>query len=81
MAGVIQRQNACFPSKTSGVRISSPAPLKLKGVLAASRTVLLFVMKSGMDQDEACLRYLVSDDLLTYRLDITGVTAQMKRRK
>jgi len=53
----------------------------LSGCLLLPRAVLVFIMQSGIDQDEACQRYLVSDDLLTYRLDITGVTAQMKRRR
>jgi Zn-dependent peptidase ImmA (M78 family) len=52
----------------------------LSGCLLLPRTALVHIMRSGMEQDEACLRYLVSDDLLTYRLDITGVTAQMNRR-
>jgi len=53
----------------------------LSGCLLLPRSVLLFIMQSGMNQKEACRHYQVSDDLLTYRLNITGVAAQMRRRK
>jgi len=52
----------------------------LSGCLLLPRPALLFIMQSGMNQDEACQRYQVSDDLLTYRLNITGVIAQIKRQ-
>lgn len=39
----------------------------LSGCLLLPRPALLFIMQSAMDQEEACRRYKVSDDLLTYR--------------
>jgi len=52
----------------------------LCGALLLPRPALVFIVQSDMDQEEACKRYHVSDDLLIYRLNVTGVTAQMRRR-
>lgn len=52
----------------------------LCGALLLPRPALLHIVQSGMGEKEACQRYQVSDDLMTYRLNVSGVTVQMKRR-
>ena len=51
----------------------------LSGALLLPRPALLQIARSSMNQDCACSQYGVSADLLTYRMNVTGVTAQVKR--
>ena len=53
----------------------------LCGTLLLPRPILLHILRSGMHQEEACRYYQVSNDLLTYRLNVTGVAIQMKHRE
>ena len=51
----------------------------LSGALLLPRPVLLCIAQSQIDFDGVCSEYVVSDALLTFRMDATGVTAQMRR--
>lgn len=53
----------------------------LAGCLLLPRPALLRIAKSGSERSAVCREYGVSAALLTYRLDVTGVTAQMKHRR
>jgi Zn-dependent peptidase ImmA (M78 family) len=53
----------------------------LAGCLLLPRSALLHIAKHQMTPDEACRTYVVSRQLLSYRLNVTGVTLQMRRRK
>jgi Zn-dependent peptidase ImmA (M78 family) len=53
----------------------------LAGCLLVPRPALVFVALSGMGLERACDKYGVSRDLLRYRLNITGVSSQMRRRQ
>lgn len=52
----------------------------LSGCLLLPRPALVKIAKN-MDPESACDLYRVSDELLTYRTNITGVTAQMRYRR
>lgn len=51
----------------------------LSGCLLLPRDVLLYIKRSGMTDQEACRVYEVSKDLLTFRLNVSGVNLQFKR--
>jgi len=53
----------------------------LAGCLLLPRPALLAITDSGRSESAACLKYMVSEDLLTYRLNVTGVMLQISRRK
>ena len=52
----------------------------MSGCLLLPRPVLIAIGSPG-DHESACRKYGVSLDLLTYRLNVTGVTAQMLHRR
>jgi len=53
----------------------------LAGCLLLPRPALVLIARTQMGVERACQEYGVSDDLLAYRLNVTGVTVQMKRRR
>lgn len=53
----------------------------LSGCLLLPRPALLLIAKLNLSPSEAAARYEVSEQLLRYRKDITGVTRQMGRRR
>jgi Zn-dependent peptidase ImmA (M78 family) len=53
----------------------------LAGSLLLPRAALFEIAKFGNDRSRACQEYGVSDPLLTYRLNVTGVNAQLSRAK
>jgi len=53
----------------------------LAGCLLLPRPALLHIMRLRLSQDAACQEYRVSRELLTYRMNITGVSVQMKRAR
>lgn len=53
----------------------------LSGCLLLPRPALLAIATRRMSAALTCQKYSVSQDLLTYRMDITGVKAQMSRKK
>ena len=53
----------------------------LSGCLLLPRPALVQIKQSGMGTEDACEVYGVSDELLHFRLNVTGVTVQMKRRR
>lgn len=53
----------------------------LAGCLLLPRPALLWILRNRIDTDEACAHFRVSAELLRYRLDITGVKLQMRRRR
>ena len=52
----------------------------LSGCLLLPRPALVFIVRTKMAVERACKEYGVSDDMLDYRLKVTGVEIQMKRR-
>lgn len=52
----------------------------LSGCLLLPRPALVRIKKSGLDHRTICEEYRVSGDLLTFRLNVTGVNQQMRRR-
>ena len=52
----------------------------LAGTLLLPRTALLNVLKSGMDENKICHKYLVSMQMLNWRTRMTGVKYQLKSR-
>ena len=50
----------------------------LSGCLLLPRPALLRIVRSGLSLSEAATRYKVSERMLTYRRDITGVVRQVK---
>jgi len=52
----------------------------LSGCLLLPRPALVRIKESGLDHSEACEEYRVSNDLLTYRLNVTGVSQQIRKR-
>ena len=52
----------------------------LSGCLLLPRPALVFIARTKMGAERACQKYGVSDDMLDYRLKVTGVKIQMKRR-
>jgi Zn-dependent peptidase ImmA (M78 family) len=52
----------------------------LSGCLLLPRPVLLHIAQSNMDAETACEEYGVNDHLLGYRMNITGVVIQIRRR-
>lgn len=53
----------------------------LSGCLLLPRDVLLYIKRSGMESQEACRVYGVSRDLLTFRLNASGVNLQFERER
>ena len=53
----------------------------LSGCLLLPRPALLFIARSRLSLSEAAMRYEVSQKLLQYRRDITGVTRQIGDRR
>ncbi len=53
----------------------------LAGSLLLPRPALLNVARSATTIEAACDMYVVSDDLLEYRMNVTGVNAQMRHRR
>lgn len=53
----------------------------LSGCLLLPREALLSIKKSGMSNKAACFKYSVSMDLLTFRMNKTGVNYQIKVAK
>ena len=53
----------------------------LSGCLLLPRPALLRIAKLKLSDREAAARYGVSEQLLRYRKDITGVTRQLERRR
>ena len=51
------------------------------GCLLLPRSALLAIVASNVSHAAACQSYNVSGNLLTFRLNISGVNAQMKRRR
>lgn len=49
----------------------------LAGCLLLPREALLFIRRTGMNDDEALEKYRVSSDLLDYRMNVTGVNYQL----
>lgn len=49
----------------------------LSGCLLLPREALLFIRRTRMNTTEACRRYAVSHELLTYRMNMTGVNYQL----
>lgn len=52
----------------------------LSGCLLVPRPALVLIARTHMGLERACREYGVSDDLLDYRLNVTGVRIQMRRR-
>ena len=52
----------------------------LSGCLLLPRPALLLISEANLDLREATERYEVSESLLRYRRDITGVARQLRRR-
>lgn len=52
----------------------------LSGCLLLPRPALVAIRESGTPLQKACAAYHVSEELLTYRLNVTGVNAQVSRR-
>jgi Zn-dependent peptidase ImmA (M78 family) len=53
----------------------------LSGCLLLPRPALMAIATKRLPTQTACDRYAVSPDLLTYRLNISGVNAQIARRR
>jgi len=53
----------------------------LSGALLLPRVALVSIRQSGLSSSEACEMFRVSNDLLNFRLNKTGVEAQFKRRR
>jgi Zn-dependent peptidase ImmA (M78 family) len=53
----------------------------LAGCLLLPRPALLYIRKRGLDDDAACGEYGVSEDLLRFRMNATGVNVQLKRTR
>ena len=53
----------------------------LSGCLLLPRPALLAILATSLSVEAACQKYNVSPELLTYRLNVTGVTRQMQQRK
>ena len=53
----------------------------LFGCLLLPRPALLHIAATGMTDEEATAAYVVSNDLLVYRRNITGVAAQLRYRR
>ncbi len=51
----------------------------LAGCLLLPRPALLDIRKRGLDDGTACEKYGVSEDLLRFRMNATGVNVQLKR--
>lgn len=51
------------------------------GALLLPREVLLAIASDGIDHASACDQFGVSRELLTYRLNVSGVNTQMRRRQ
>lgn len=52
----------------------------LSGCLLLPRPALVVIAATKMSAERACEEYGVSEDMLSYRLKVTGVEIQMKRR-
>lgn len=53
----------------------------LAGCLLLPRAALLRIKQRRWSDEEACIQYLVSLKMLTYRMDTSGVNIQYRRRK
>ncbi len=51
----------------------------LGGCLLLPRPALLYIKKSRMDDIQACRKYVVSEDLLRFRVNVSGVSYQLAR--
>lgn len=51
----------------------------LRGCLLLPRPALLQIRRSRISEKQACEAYGVTTDLLNYRLNVTGVNAQLRR--
>jgi Zn-dependent peptidase ImmA (M78 family) len=49
----------------------------LSGCLLLPREALIFIRRSGLSDSKACHRYGVSSNLLTFRMNMTGVNYQI----
>lgn len=53
----------------------------LAGCLLLPRPALLAISRARIGHESVCSRYEVSKDMLTYRLNVSGVNTQMNRRR
>lgn len=53
----------------------------LAGCLLLPRPALIHIVQSGWAHEDALERYFVSQDLLDFRLNVTGVRSQMRRNQ
>jgi Zn-dependent peptidase ImmA (M78 family) len=53
----------------------------LAGCLLLPRDALLLIRRLNLSDDDACSRYGISSAMLRFRLNVTGVNAQMQKRR
>jgi Zn-dependent peptidase ImmA (M78 family) len=53
---------------------------RLAGALLLPRAALLDIRCRGMSNEEACRKYGVSSAMLKFRMNVTGVDGQLRRR-
>jgi Zn-dependent peptidase ImmA (M78 family) len=52
----------------------------LSGCLLLPRPALLYIKRRMTDEEEICQHYIVSQAMLKYRLEISGVNYQYRRK-
>lgn len=53
----------------------------LAGCLLLPRQALLWIVRQGLASEESARRYRVSEQMLSYRLNVTAVSMQARRRR